>query len=59
MKTKIFGFLIGVVAALATGIIFYGCFWVAKNVSYSIFYQDMVKQTIHETIKNECILQEK
>ena len=32
----------------------YGAYWVAKTVSYSIFYEDMVKVTITEMVKDEC-----
>ena len=28
----------------------YGGYWLAKHVSYSIFYEDMVKETIRETV---------
>lgn len=34
----------------------YGAYWVAKNVSYSIFYEDMVEKTIIETVKNSCLV---
>lgn len=33
----------------------YGCYWVAKAVSYTIFYEDMVKQTITEMVKQEAL----
>ncbi len=35
----------------------YGCYWVAKTLSYSFFYEDMVQQTIKEMIKPEYLNQ--
>jgi len=37
------------------GGIIYGGFWVAKTVSYSIFYEDMVRQTIVEMVKPDSL----
>ena len=36
-------------------IFIYGSYWVAKTISYKIFYEDMVKQTILELVKNEAL----
>ena len=33
----------------------YGCYWIVKTVSYKIFYEDMVKDTIVEMIKPEYL----
>lgn len=33
----------------------YGLYYVGKTVSYSIFYEDMVEQTIQEQVKQSCI----
>lgn len=33
----------------------YGCYWVAKTTSYKIFYEDMVIETIRETVKPEYL----
>jgi uncharacterized protein YneF (UPF0154 family) len=41
-------------AALVIGTI-YGCYWVAKRVSYALFYEDMVIQTIKDTVKKEAL----
>ena len=35
--------------------IIYGMYWIGKTVSYSLFYEDMVQQSIHETVKKECL----
>ena len=34
----------------------YGCYWLAKTVSYSIFYEDMVRQTVIEMVKSTSLL---
>jgi len=36
----------------------YGCYMVAKNVSYSLFYSTMVEKTILENVKPECLIKE-
>jgi len=33
----------------------YCSYWIAKNVSYWFFYEDMVKQTIEELVKPEAL----
>jgi hypothetical protein len=33
----------------------YGCYWVAKTVSYSVFYEDMVQETIREMVESESL----
>tara|TARA_R110000868_G_C10973188_1_gene771477 strand:- start:23744 stop:23917 length:174 start_codon:yes stop_codon:yes gene_type:complete len=33
----------------------YGIYWVAKTVSYTVFYEDMVKETISYEVKKECL----
>jgi len=33
----------------------YGSYWVAKTVSYTIFYEDMVKDTVRQMVKDECL----
>jgi hypothetical protein len=41
---------------MALGVfVLYGSYWVCKNVSYAIFYEDMVIQSITETVKKTCI----
>jgi hypothetical protein len=45
----------GIVGLILTIAIIYGCYWVAKTVSYKIFYEDMVKQTIREMVHTDLI----
>lgn len=33
----------------------YGCYWTAKTVSYNVFYEDMVVETVQETVKPQCL----
>ena len=33
----------------------YGAYWIAKTVSYNVFYEDMVQQTITEMVKPEYL----
>ena len=33
----------------------YGCYFVAKNVSYSLFYEDMVRQTVQEMVNEKSL----
>jgi hypothetical protein len=35
----------------------YGMYWVTKTLSYSIFYEDMVEQTIIEMVNPESLKQ--
>jgi len=35
--------------------IIYAGYWVTKNVSYAIFYESMVQETIIENVKKSCI----
>lgn len=44
-----FFLVIGAIALVCS--LIYGSYWVAKTVSYSIFYEDMVQQTISEMVK--------
>ena len=34
----------------------YGSYWVAKNISYWIFYEDMVKETIRELVDKKYLI---
>jgi len=38
---------------LVTIFFLYGAYYVAKNISYSLFYEDMVIETIKELVKKE------
>lgn len=33
----------------------YGAYWVAKNGSYWLWYEDMVKDTVREMVKQESL----
>jgi len=33
----------------------YGCYWLAKNISYSVFYEEMVIDSIKEVVKRERV----
>lgn len=44
-----------IVAALAFCVLLYGAFWLAKNISYTLFYNDMVKATVTEMVKREAL----
>jgi len=33
----------------------YGVYWIAKTLSYTVFYEDMVKETIHELVKQSAL----
>lgn len=46
----------GIIAGLVIvcGII-YGGYWLAKTVSYSLFYEDMVQKTITEMVKADAL----
>ena len=46
----IYGITVGVVAI-------YGCYWLAKTVSYSFFYEDMVQRTVVQMVKPEALKQ--
>ena len=35
--------------------VLYGAFWVAKNVSYALFYQEMVQQTVRDMVKDSAL----
>jgi len=52
-----------IVLFIVTGIIvsciaLYGMYWVFKTISYSIFYEDMVKNTIVEMVKKDSLSEE-
>ena len=47
------GMVIG--AALLAISVVYGCYWIAKSMSYAIFYEGMVEQTIREMVKPEYL----
>jgi hypothetical protein len=36
-------------------LLIYGGYWICKHVSYAVFYEDMVKQTIVEMVKLDSL----
>jgi len=55
MKQMIIKIIIGLFLITAILFFLYSCYWVAKTVSYQIFYKDMVKTTISEMVKKEAL----
>lgn len=51
MKTLML-YLLGAVAICA---FLYGAYWIAKNGSYWLWYEGMVKETIREMVKQEAL----
>lgn len=49
------GIMAGVAALAITIFMIWGCYWVVKSVSYNLFYEDMVIQTIQEQVKKEAL----
>lgn len=37
------------------GAFLFGSFWLAKHGSYALWYEDMVKETIREMVKQESL----
>jgi hypothetical protein len=53
---KAIAYILMIVAGLILfGFFIYGCYWVAKTVSYSIFYEDMVVETVKELVRENCL----
>ena len=36
--------------------VIYSMYWVVKTISYTIFYQDMVEETVREMVKPEYLI---
>lgn len=36
-------------------VVIYGGYYLAKNASYWLFYEDMVKETVQEMVKQEAL----
>ncbi len=47
--------VLGVLTVAAMCFFIYGSYWVAKNLSYAFFYEDMVKQTVVEMVGEQCL----
>jgi hypothetical protein len=56
MKDVIAKIIIGVLVFCAIAGFIYGSYWVAKTVSYSFFYEDMVADTVREMVKPESLI---
>ena len=46
---------VGLLLLLLSIAVIYGGYWLAKNVSYALFYEGMVEGTVKELVKNTCI----
>ena len=46
---------LSIVSIVAVCFFIYGSYWVATNVSYAIFYEDMVKQTVVEMVDGKYL----
>ena len=44
-----------VFVCMFAAVLMYGVYWVAKTVSYQVFYKDMVKQTVIEMVKENAL----
>lgn len=49
----IFVWIMGIVLI---GLVIWGVWTLGKNVSYGLFYADMVLQTVTETVKESCLI---
>ena len=56
MYIKAFSNVVLIICAclLFFGVI-YGSFQLTKSISYSLFYKDMVNQTVIEMVKSDCL----
>ena len=52
-KAIMLGMVLGAIL-LISGFI-YGGYWIAKTVSYSVFYEDMVQATVTEMVKKDSL----
>jgi len=43
------------VGIIASGFFLYGCYRIAKSVSYNLFYEDMVRASITEMVRPEAL----
>lgn len=44
-----------VMVAILVLILIYGMYCIGKTISYNIFYEDMVQQTVRELVKPESL----
>lgn len=45
----------GIIGFILGCCLIYGIYWLAKTVSYNLFYEDMVRQTITEMVKKDSL----
>ncbi|MES0340714.1 MAG: hypothetical protein ABUK08_00200 [Candidatus Humimicrobiaceae bacterium] len=55
MMNKAIEIIIGIMIIVCIIAVMYGAYWLAKNVSYTFFYKDMVIETIQETVKQSSL----
>lgn len=55
MKNGLIGFTAFIAILVVVGAIMYGCYWVAKTVSYTFFYESMVQETVREMVKQDSL----
>ena len=49
--------LLYILGTACLGLFIYGSYSIAKTVSYSVFYEDMVNKTIDERVEQSCLRQ--
>ena len=54
-KDKVLIVIAGLAAAIIIPAFIYGAYWMAKTVSYNLFYEDMVRQTVAEMVQPEAL----
>ena len=54
-ENKMAKFIGSAVAIIVFCAFIYGSYWVTKNGSYWFFYEDMVKSTIQEAVKQDSL----
>ena len=47
--------LVYLVGILLVIMVIYGGYWVVKKVSYSLFYESMVQETVRDMVKKEAL----
>ncbi len=52
MREILFFIVVGVFLVLLVG----GSYWIAKHGSYYLWYEEMVKGTVQEMVKPECLI---
>lgn len=51
-------FMLGCMAVVLGSAVIYGTYWISKNLSYVIFYENLVQGTICEMVKPEHLVRE-